>query len=180
MIVPRIAIGLMVLSTLAEARRPYAQEITGMTWGPRETIVRAACGIDNWPLTWADDDTLIGAYGDEIGFARFHATKLSLGLARISGGPTTFRGSNLRAPVVAMCSLIPAAVTGPGSPMMPPCVAISGARSFPRVKTRADHDVKADSASTTPPSAGAPGRPPISPTTGTSAPATPARSRRSG
>jgi CubicO group peptidase (beta-lactamase class C family) len=76
---------------------PPSPAITGIGWAPRESIVRAAEGSDNWPLTWADDDALYGAYGDGNGFAPFTAAKLSLGLARIAGGPTDFEGHNLRA-----------------------------------------------------------------------------------
>ncbi len=83
---------------LGNAPYPPSPAIAGIAWAPRESIVRAAQGSDNWPLTWADDDTLYGAYGDGNGFAPFTAAKLSLGLARIAGGPTDFQGSNLRAP----------------------------------------------------------------------------------
>jgi CubicO group peptidase (beta-lactamase class C family) len=83
---------------LGNAPYPPSPVITGIRWAPRESIVRAAQGSDNWPLTWADDDALYGAYGDGNGFAPFTATKLSLGLARIASGPTDFQGSNLRAP----------------------------------------------------------------------------------
>ncbi len=77
---------------------PPSPAITRIGWAPRESIVRTAEGSDNWPMTWADDDALYGAYGDGNGFAPFTAAKLSLGLARIAGGPTDFQGHNLRAP----------------------------------------------------------------------------------
>jgi CubicO group peptidase (beta-lactamase class C family) len=84
------------------AEAPYARStlITDISWAPPETIVRLAPGSDNWPLTWADDDALYGAFGDGNGFAPFTATKLSLGLARITGGPADPRGHNLRAPSI--------------------------------------------------------------------------------
>ena len=53
-------------------------------------------GSDNWPLTWADDDALYTAYGDGRGFDPKVPEKLSLGLARIEGGPDDFRGLNIR------------------------------------------------------------------------------------
>jgi hypothetical protein len=63
-------------------------------------IVRGASGSDNWPLTWADDDALYGAYGDGQGFEPFVERKLSLGLARITGNADRFHGENLRAPTL--------------------------------------------------------------------------------
>lgn len=69
-----------------------------LSWAPADTIVRRAKGSDNWPLTWGDDDALYGAYGDGNGFEPFTREKLSLGLARIEGGPEAFRGENLRSP----------------------------------------------------------------------------------
>jgi hypothetical protein len=74
--------------------------ITGVEWAPIGAIVRKARGSDNWPLTWADDGDLYGAYGDGNGFEPFVERKLSLGLVKISGGPTSFSGTNLRAPTV--------------------------------------------------------------------------------
>jgi hypothetical protein len=69
-----------------------------MTWAPRESIVRKADDCDNWPLTWADDGHLYGAYGDGQGFAPKVEKKLSLGLARIEGPPGDFVGVNVRCP----------------------------------------------------------------------------------
>ena len=77
------------------APSPVTKEIR---WAPAETIRRAAKGSDNWPLTWADDDTLYAAFGDGNGFEPFTPEKLSLGFARIDGGPESFRGENIRAP----------------------------------------------------------------------------------
>jgi CubicO group peptidase (beta-lactamase class C family) len=78
----------------APPRRSVIQEIR---WAPVDTIRRAARGSDNWPLTWADDDALYGAYGDGQGFEPFEKEKLSLGLARIEGMPEAFHGQNVRA-----------------------------------------------------------------------------------
>ncbi len=70
--------------------------IKGITWSPKETIIRKAKGSDNWPVTWGDDDVLYTAYGDGNGFEPFVPEKLSLGLARITGFPSDFAGMNLR------------------------------------------------------------------------------------
>ena len=67
-----------------------------MTWAPAESIVREAKGGDNWPLTWADDDHLYTAYGDGNGFEPMIPEKLSLGFARVEGGPADFTGVNIR------------------------------------------------------------------------------------
>ncbi len=72
--------------------------IQAITWSPRETIVRRARGSDNWPLTWADDDALYTAYGDGNGFEPFRPAKLSLGLAKLVGGPDGFAATNLPSP----------------------------------------------------------------------------------
>ncbi|MCD6350954.1 MAG: serine hydrolase [Armatimonadetes bacterium] len=77
---------------------PPSPVLGEVTFAPRREIRRAAVGSDNWPLTWADDDVLYAAYGDGRGFEPGTDRKLSLGLARIVGGPQDFRGVNLRSP----------------------------------------------------------------------------------
>jgi CubicO group peptidase (beta-lactamase class C family) len=77
---------------------PPSTLITGLTWAPASTIVRKAPDSDNWPMTWGDDDNLYAAYGDGTGFAPKVPEKLSLGLARIEGGPGDFQGINIRSP----------------------------------------------------------------------------------
>ncbi len=72
--------------------------IKGIVWAPKETIVRAARGSDNWPMTWGDDDALYTAYGDGWGFEPRLKEKLSLGLAKVTGTPDSFTGVNLRSP----------------------------------------------------------------------------------
>jgi CubicO group peptidase (beta-lactamase class C family) len=79
---------------------PPSPVIREVRWAPVDTVVRRARGSDNWPLTWADDDALYGAYGDGKGFEPFVERNLSLGLARIEGGPADFTGTNLRSPDV--------------------------------------------------------------------------------
>jgi putative heme-binding domain-containing protein len=77
---------------------PPSTHVTGITWAPKETIIRKAKGSDNWPLTWADDDSQCTAYGDGWGFEPFVPKKLSLGFARIVGDPPGFKGSNIPSP----------------------------------------------------------------------------------
>ncbi len=75
---------------------PQSRVITGIDWAPRDSIVRLAEGSDNWPLTWADDDALYTAYGDGWGFEPRVEKKLSMGFAKILGGPQNPRGVNVR------------------------------------------------------------------------------------
>jgi hypothetical protein len=70
--------------------------IQRINWAPAESIVRKARGGDNWPLTWADDGFLYTAYCDGNGFEPFLPEKLSLGFARVEGGPADFKGINIR------------------------------------------------------------------------------------
>jgi CubicO group peptidase (beta-lactamase class C family) len=79
-------------------RSPYPPSpvIKGVTWAPPDTIIRKATGGDNWPITWADDDHLYSAYGDGDGFEPKLTDKLSLGFARVDGGPDDFTGVNIR------------------------------------------------------------------------------------
>lgn len=75
---------------------PPSPVIARLDWAPTNTIVRKALGSDNWPLTWADDDALYGAYGDGNGFEPFTPQKLSMGFARIIRGPVDAVGTNIR------------------------------------------------------------------------------------
>lgn len=84
--------------TAAALPYPASQVIAGIDWAPADTIVRRARGSDNWPITWGDDDALYTAYGDGKGFEPLIDVKLSLGLARITGGPENFVAENLRSP----------------------------------------------------------------------------------
>jgi CubicO group peptidase (beta-lactamase class C family) len=76
---------------------PMSKVITGVEWAPKGTIHRSAKGSDNWPLTWADDGHQYTAYGDGNGFEPFVPEKLSLGVARVEGGPGKPVGVNIRA-----------------------------------------------------------------------------------
>lgn len=75
---------------------PASSVVTSVEWEPPSSIVRLAEGCDNWPLTWADDGSLYTAYGDGWGFMPRVEKKLSLGLAKIVGGPADPRGINIR------------------------------------------------------------------------------------
>jgi hypothetical protein len=75
---------------------PPSAVITGLNWAPADTILRAAKGSDNFPLTWADDGELYTAYGDGWGFEPRVEEKLSLGFARISGDPQDLQAENIR------------------------------------------------------------------------------------
>jgi CubicO group peptidase (beta-lactamase class C family) len=77
---------------------PPSLVIKSVKWAAPETIVRKAKGGDNWPLTWADDGDLYTAYGDGNGFEPGTPEKLSLGFARVEGGPDKFVGVNVRSP----------------------------------------------------------------------------------
>ena len=88
----------IVAAVTDDGKAPYPPSpvIKDIVWAPKETIVRKAKGGDNWPMTWADDDALYTAYGDGWGFEPKVKTKLSLGLARVTGGPEDFEGVNVR------------------------------------------------------------------------------------
>jgi CubicO group peptidase (beta-lactamase class C family) len=93
-----------LVAAAAEARPPTARlapyppspVIKSVNWAPVESIIRKAKGGDNWPMTWADDGHLYTAYGDGNGFEPHIAEKLSLGFARVEGGPADFAGKNIR------------------------------------------------------------------------------------
>jgi hypothetical protein len=75
---------------------PPSPAIGRVEFAPAGTIVRRALDSDNWPITWGDDGSLYTVYGDGHGFEPFTPEKLSLGFARIEGGPGDFRGVNIR------------------------------------------------------------------------------------
>jgi len=79
-------------------RAPYPASVVirDIVWAPEETILRKAHDSDNWPVTWADDDSLYTAYGDGTGFEPKVPEKKSLGLARVIGSATDFSGVNIR------------------------------------------------------------------------------------
>jgi CubicO group peptidase (beta-lactamase class C family) len=75
---------------------PASRVIRGVHFAPPANIVRQAIGSDNWPITWAGDNSQYAAYGDGKGFEPYTNQKLSLGFARIQGSSTHFRGVNIR------------------------------------------------------------------------------------
>jgi CubicO group peptidase (beta-lactamase class C family) len=82
----------------SQAPYPPSSVITNVAWAPSAQIVRKAPGSDNWPMTWAADDSVYTAYGDGWGFEPRTEKKLSLGFARITGGPAEFTAVNIRSP----------------------------------------------------------------------------------
>ena len=75
---------------------PPSPVIKKIVWAPTDQIIRKASGSDNWPITWADDDNQYTAYGDGWGFELKTKDKLSLGIAKITGSPPDFSGTNVR------------------------------------------------------------------------------------
>ncbi len=85
-----------LMDAFKEPPYPLSKKITEVKFAPDTTIIRKADGSDNWPVTWADDGSLYTAYGDGWGFSPGVEKKLSLGLAKIVGGPGDFKGINIR------------------------------------------------------------------------------------
>lgn len=85
-----------VLPHGAHAPYPASTQITGVEWAPPGEIRIAAQDSDNWPITWMDDGFQFTSYGDGKGFAPFVDRKLSLGWARLTGGPLDFTATNVR------------------------------------------------------------------------------------
>lgn len=85
-----------LMDAIAEPPYPPSRIIKDVNFAPEADILRAAVGSDNWPITWADDDAQYCAYGDGWGFEPPADTKLSLGIARITGTPERLRGVNVR------------------------------------------------------------------------------------
>jgi hypothetical protein len=92
-----IALSLMAACSISDdSPYPESRCITSLTWSKPSTIVRKAPGSDTWPMTWADDNALYTTFGDGWGFEPQVPDKLSLGLAKIIGGPDDFTGINIR------------------------------------------------------------------------------------
>lgn len=85
-----------LMAALDEAGARTSPVLRGVGWAPPETITRAAIGSDNWPLTWCADGSQFTSYGDGWGFEPRVEQKLSLGFARLTGGPDDFVATNLR------------------------------------------------------------------------------------
>jgi hypothetical protein len=74
---------------------PPSPAIKGLTWH-WDTNQTAAIGSDLWPVTWGDDDNLYLAWGDGGGFGGTDSDgRVSMGFARIEGGPEHFRAFNV-------------------------------------------------------------------------------------
>lgn len=89
-----VAAWMLALASVASAAAtppyPRSQLITDVTWDfSTVTTLRKAHGSDIWPLTWAADGNLYGAWGDGGGFDGDSdgIGRVSLGFARISGTP---------------------------------------------------------------------------------------------
>src|SRR6266404_5384582 len=83
--------------TPASRPAPYPPStlIKEITWH-WDTYQTAAEGSDLWPTTWGPDNHLYTAWGDGGGFGGSDTdARVSLGFARIEGGPQHFRGVNL-------------------------------------------------------------------------------------
>jgi len=85
-----------LIDAFIEPPYPWSNFIREVKFAPANTIIRKACGSDNWPITWADDDNQYTAYGDGWGFEPGVEKKLSLGLAKIIGNADDFQGINIR------------------------------------------------------------------------------------
>ena len=85
-----------VMDAVAGPPYPPSAVIKKIVWAPADEIIRKASGSDNWPITWADDDNQYTAYGDGWGFEPKTKEKLSLGIAKITGSPPGFTGTNVR------------------------------------------------------------------------------------
>lgn len=106
-----LALALSPLGWAAQAPYPQSRVIMGMTWDlSTVTSLRKAHGSDLWPMTWAADGNLYGAWGDGGGFNGDSNTtgRVSLGFAQITGTPVvgslaSFGGKNIwgRAPQYA-------------------------------------------------------------------------------
>ncbi len=95
-----IAFFLVTLTAVANsfsqsAPYPPSQIIKGITWH-WDTRQTAASGSDLWPVTWGPDDNLYLAWGDGGGFGGSDSDgRVSMGFARIEGGPEHFHGFNI-------------------------------------------------------------------------------------
>jgi hypothetical protein len=75
---------------------PRSKIIRSVSFEPEASVIRKAIDSDNWPLTWADDGEIYTSYGDGSGFEPHVAEKLSMGFAKVLGGPDDFHGVNIR------------------------------------------------------------------------------------
>ncbi|HEX6926759.1 MAG TPA: hypothetical protein VF167_15160 [Longimicrobiaceae bacterium] len=90
----------MATPLLAQGAPPYPPSpvIRSITFAPAESIRCAAQDGDNFPVTWGADDAIYTTWGDGTGFEPKVPVKLSMGYARVTGGPHDFVGENIRSP----------------------------------------------------------------------------------
>ncbi len=80
---------------MPEPPYPPSPVLQGITWH-WETHRTAAPGSDLWPVTWGPDGHLYAAWGDGGGFGGTDSDgRVSMGFARLEGGPEDFRGINV-------------------------------------------------------------------------------------
>jgi hypothetical protein len=72
---------------------PASPIVSQLTWDSSVTRIGDGVTGDNWPVTWADDDRLYGAFGDGDGFSN-RSPKLSLGFSTLSGNPPGISGQD--------------------------------------------------------------------------------------
>jgi hypothetical protein len=93
----RLGIAFDLVGAAATAQPPYPPSpvIHGLTWH-WDTYRTAAPGSDLWPITWGPDGHLYAAWGDGGGFDGSNSDgRVSMGFARIEGGPESFQGFNI-------------------------------------------------------------------------------------
>jgi hypothetical protein len=94
-LVVSLLLGLVAFCEAQEAPYPQSQTIPGITWH-WDTYQTAALGSDLWPVTWGPDDNLYLSWGDGGGFGGSDSDgRVSMGFARIEGGPEHFHGFNV-------------------------------------------------------------------------------------
>ena len=87
----------LLLAAAARAEPPYPPSpvIADINFD-FATHERRAPGSDNWAITWADDDHQYAAWGDGGGFGGTNGDgRVSLGVARIEGTGSDYRGTNV-------------------------------------------------------------------------------------
>jgi len=70
-----------------------------------DTARTEAPGSDNWPITWAANGQLYTTWGDGGGFGGTNSDgRVSLGTARIEGGPDNYQGFNIAGGIDGPCA----------------------------------------------------------------------------
>tara|TARA_R110002050_G_scaffold267768_1_gene409502 strand:+ start:349 stop:1410 length:1062 start_codon:yes stop_codon:yes gene_type:complete len=73
---------------------PPSQVIKSVSW---DIAVKTQNGLgsDQWPMTWAQDNSLYAAWGDGWGWDKGEEPKRSIGITRIEGTPPNLSGEDL-------------------------------------------------------------------------------------